>query len=367
MQENKNDLLDRYLNGEASEEEIALVESWYIQQANNLPKASTELDFDDKKQQILTEILSKTSPVQHKSFRLWPWAIAAAIVIVAAIGILKWSNSSRDIDQPRFVINNDVAPGNNAATLILENGKKLSLTGNENQTTIDQQIGIKGGQYTLVTARAQNYKLKLPDGSLVWLNAASSIKYPASFDNAKTRTVQLVGEAYFEVAKDKSRPFIVSTKLQDIKVTGTHFNVSSYGNEKKVKVTLLEGAVEVLDKATQQTAKLNAGEQSVLDSKQFKVGQVDAELEVAWKDGDFAFQGDDFRSALDKISRWYDVDIVVEQDVAGVIMPGGWISKSSKLSDVLKLIATTADIGFKIDGRKVTITKNKMTTPSAQK
>ncbi len=358
MQDNKSELLSKYLREEASAEEIALVESWYMQQANDLPNPSTEVDFEDKKQQILSKILAQTTLVERKSLRLWPWAIAAAVLIVAVIGILKWSNKGAgDIDEPRFVIKNDIEPGTHTATLILDDGKKVLLSGNDKQTVTDPQKGASNGQYTLVTARAQNYKLKLPDGSLVWLNAASSIKYPSSFANAKTRTVQLVGEAYFEVAKDKSRPFIVATKLQEIKVTGTHFNVSSYNGDKNVKVTLLEGAVEVFDKSTQRMAKLNAGEQSVFDFKELKVDHVDAELEVAWKDGDFAFQGDNFESALNKISRWYDVDIILEKEVTNAIMPGGWISKSSKLSDVLKLIATTADIGFKIEGRKVTITK----------
>lgn len=365
MQDNRSELLNRYLNEEASEEEIALVESWYAQQANDLPSASAEVDFDHKKQQILTEILAQTTPVKRKSLRLWPWAIAAAVLIIAVIGILKWSNSStEEINQPRFVIKNDIEPGSNTATLILEDGKKVQLSENEKQTEISPQQGANSGQYTLVTARAQNYKLKLPDGTLVWLNAASSIKYPSSFANTATRTVQLVGEAYFEVAKDKKRPFIVATKLQDIKVTGTHFNVSSYNGDKDVKVTLLEGAVEVFDKSTQRLAKLNAGEQSIFDYKELKVDRVDAELEVAWKDGDFSFQGDNFQGALNKISRWYDVDIVLEKDAANALMPGGWISKKSKLSDVLKLIATTADIGFRIEGRKVTITKNKIPTPS---
>ena len=358
LENNKSELLNRYLKGEASAEEVVLVESWYVQFASELPDVSTEVDYEYKKAQILAKILAPQTAVKPKTKQLWPWAIAAAVVLIAFLAVLKWKNGPAEaLNEPRFVIKNDIAPGTNAATLILENGKKLALTGKEKPIAVDDQKDTQFGLQTLVTARAQNYRLKLPDGTLVWLNAASTIKYPSSFANAKTRTVQLLGEAYFEVAKDKKHPFVVQTRAQEIKVTGTHFNVSSYSGEKSVKVTLLEGAVEVLDKATQRTAKLNAGQQSVIDAKGLKVDEVDAEQEVAWKDGDFAFQGDDFQSALNKISRWYNVDIVLDKEVANAVMPGGWISKSSKLSEVLKLIATTADIGFKIEGRKVTITK----------
>lgn len=369
-----NDLMTKYNRGDTSAEETALVESWYLHEIVKLPAASTRTDDNYKKtQQKIFSKVQEQIEARKKIWQLWPKAVAAAAVLIGIGMLLKWQAQKAEINKtPIFVIKNDIDPGINAATLILENGEKIRLASSKEiqtvkntKTKIDIEDGllhyeaskVKIGEHTLVTAGGQNYRLKLPDGTLVWLNAASSLKFPASFASAVERRVQLIGEAYFEVAKDKKHPFIVETKLQRIEVLGTHFNISSYAGA-PVKTTLVEGLVKVFDKETQLYKELEAGEQGISSKKGLETRQVDVEMQTAWKDGDFTFQGDDFRSALLKISRWYNVDIIFEDDLSNVMLPGGWISKNSKLSEVLKLMASTAGLRFKIEERRVTIGKN---------
>jgi ferric-dicitrate binding protein FerR (iron transport regulator) len=365
------DLMKKYNRGETNADENALVESWYLHEIVKSAAASTGTDYEKKQQKIFSRVREQIE-TRKKLWNLWPKSIAAAAVLIGVGVLLRWQvQKAERTNALAFVVKNDIDPGINAATLILENGEKVSLiAGREVQTiqkanvNMDVSNGLlqyeasraKGGEHTLVTAGGQNYRLKLPDGTLVWLNAASSLKYPASFASAAERKVQLIGEAYFEVAKDKKHPFVVETKLQRIEVLGTHFNISSYSGA-PVKTTLVEGLVKVFDKETQLYKELEAGEQGISSQKGLQTQQVDAEMQIAWKDGDFTFQGDDFRSALLKIARWYNVDIIFEDDLSNVMLPGGWISKNSKLSEVLKLMASTAGLRFKIEERRVTIAK----------
>jgi len=365
------DLMAKYNRGETNAEETALVESWYLHEVIKSPAASTQVDYKKQQQKIFSKIRGQID-ARKMIWRIWPRAVAAAAVLVGIGFVLRWhAKKTEPINEPAFVIKNDIAPGTNSATLILENGQKVVLAANggkqtikDAKATVDIEDGLlkygsgnaKSVEHTLVTASGQNYRLKLPDGTLVWLNAASSIKYPASFASSTERKVQLMGEAYFEVAKDKKHPFVVETNLQRIEVLGTHFNISSYAGA-SVKTTLVEGLVKVFDKGTQLYKELGVGEQGISSKKGLETILVDTEMQTAWKDGDFTFQGDDFRSALLKISRWYNVDIVFEDDFSNVMLPGGWISKNSKLSEVLKLMANTAELRFKIEGRRVTIGK----------
>ncbi len=369
------DLMAKYNRGETNAEETALVESWYLHEIIKSPAASIPLDYEKKQQKMFSKIRRQID-TRKMIWRLWPRAVAAVLLLGVGFA-LRWQVKKAElINEPAFVIKNDVAPGTNSATLILENGQKVTLVNSSEKQTIKDAMAnvdiengllnyeaskVKSGEHTLVTASGQNYRLKLPDGTLVWLNAASSIKYPASFASADERKVQLVGEAYFEVAKDKKHPFVVETNLQRIEVLGTHFNISSYAGA-PVKTTLVEGLVKIFDKGTQLSKELEVGEQGISSKKGLETILVDTDMQTAWKDGDFTFQGDDFRSALLKISRWYNVDIFFEDDLSDAMLPGGWISKNSKLSEVLKLMASTAELRFKIEGRRVTIGKKIMHT-----
>jgi len=206
----------------------------------------------------------------------------------------------------------------------------------------------------LSTPRAAQYQLVLPDGSKVWLNAASSIHYPTAFAG-KERKVEITGEAYFEVAQDARLPFIVKTNGMEVKVLGTHFNVNAYEDEAMVRTTLLEGAVLMTKDAA--TALLQPGEQAQLtkagDLK--LVHNADIAEAVAWKNGLFQLNSADVPAIMRQMARWYDVEIVYEEGV-----PDGHISgkvpRGMNLSQVLEIFEVSG-VHFKIEGRKIIVLK----------
>lgn len=206
---------------------------------------------------------------------------------------------------------------------------------------------------TLTTPRGGQYKLTLPDGSNVWLNSASSIRYPTAFAGP-TRNVQITGEVYFEIAHDAAKPFLVNAGEMEVKVLGTHFNVNAYRDESSINTTLLEGSLK-LSKAGEVTM-LQPGQQAQLSSNgNFHLANdVDLEEVVAWKNGYFSFTKADLQSVLRQIARWYDVEIAYE----GAIAPrefGGKIGRSSNISEVLEILQETK-VHFRISGKKIIVT-----------
>jgi ferric-dicitrate binding protein FerR (iron transport regulator) len=208
---------------------------------------------------------------------------------------------------------------------------------------------------TLSTVPGQTYVVILPDQSKVWLNSASSLRYPASFASLKNRTVELQGEAYFEIAKDAKHPFIVKTGTQSVQVLGTHFNINSYTDEQAITTTLLEGLVRISSGKTERVLKV--GEQAVNKNNQVSISKVNTDNITDWVNGDFYFDNMDFRAAMRKIGRWYDLDIVYDRSLPVDIEAGGWISRNNKLSTVLHLIEKSGQVHFKVEGKKLYITR----------
>lgn len=206
---------------------------------------------------------------------------------------------------------------------------------------------------TLSTAKGETYKVNLPDGTQVWLNAASSLTYPARFTSTN-RKVTLTGEGYFEVAKDKAHPFIVGTDKQDVTVLGTHFNINAYTNESATKTTLLEGSVKVTADNQQQIIK--PGQQAALRNGGIKVLEIDTELATAWKNNKFIFDGDDIQYIMRMVERWYNVEIVYDTYTANEKFYGG-VSRYENVSEVLKSLESTGKIHFKVEGRKIFVRK----------
>lgn len=211
---------------------------------------------------------------------------------------------------------------------------------------------------TVSTRRGGQFQIVLPDGSKVWLNTVSSLRFPTAFTGTE-RTVELKGEAYFEVAKNVARPFVVHVstagdKGMDVRVLGTQFNVMAYDNEAEIRTTLLEGAVKVMkgDKskllAPGQQAKLDKQGGLTLDAK------ADVELAMAWKNGFTSFKSADIRSIMRQVERWYDIDVVYEGNVPERTFSGG-ISRDANLSELIRLLEVSK-IHFKIEGRKLTVT-----------
>lgn len=372
------ELLEKYFAGTCTAEEELLVEQAYNIENLKHNDGVSEALYTKMKQEIW-ERLDQGHLNAKRNTRLWPrFAAAASIFMALCAGIYFYSNRhSMELQSvPQVVLHNDVAPGRNSATLVMANGQTINLSDAKKGVIVDtDKLAYDDGteitsgrfsrQMTLSTPRGGQYQMTLPDGTRVWLNAASSLTYIAPL-RAKDgeRRVKLIGEAYFEVAKIKDSqtgmklPFIVESKMQKITVLGTHFNVNAYDDESALRTTLLEGSVEVSLTEISKTARLVPGQQAVLTGNaDLNVKQVDTKDVLAWKDGDFVFKDDNLQSALKKVARWYDVEIIYGPDAPKDLELLGWVSRNKELSVVLKMIASTKKVHFNVTGRRVVVTK----------
>lgn len=309
---------------------------------------------------------SLSTPVR----RIWlRWAAAAAAVLVISIALYR-SVTTRNVAKEKIVqneFNYDVAPGRNNAILTLSDGTKIDLdsagTGNlarEGQTNISKagshiQYNFDGGIAathfnTISTARGNQYMVVLSDGTKVWLNAASSITFPAAFTGSD-RQVKVSGEAYFEVAKKKNMPFRVSFAGDgEITVLGTHFNVSSYADDPLMKTTLLEGSVRISKDGDSELMKPGDQAQIRENATMKIVPDVDVEEAIAWKNGFFSFRDADIKTVMRHLSRWYDLDIIYEGEPGRQLFTGE-IDRSLNLVSVLKILDKTK-VHFRMEQNK---------------
>jgi ferric-dicitrate binding protein FerR (iron transport regulator) len=220
---------------------------------------------------------------------------------------------------------------------------------------INADVNAPIGMNTIRTPAGGQYQIKLPDGTKVWLNASSIIKFPSSFAR-NFREVELEGEAYFEVAKmlynnNINIHFFVKNKEQQIEVLGTHFNVSSYP-EDIIKTTLLEGSVRVYSLISNSSQVLKPGQQSQIVNGEIEIRAADTESSFAWKNGDFIFNNEELYSIMNKLERWYDIEV----EYKGSVVPrrfSGAVSRSNNLSEVLRIMELTGKVKFEIEGRRV--------------
>lgn len=390
-------LLDRLIAHDATEAELQELESIVkadlsgkcVQQVETLlSQFSIEIpSFNEEHWQgVASTILSadkiKETPavVVHRVHFLkrgWP-KYAAAIIILFGISAYLWNqNRQTQPDQVAIVdpvpVQNDVAPGGNRAILTLADGSKIvldsvksgELAHEENATiskTVDGKIvynsnGKVGDRIlfnTIATPRGGQYQLILPDGTQVWLNAQSSITYPTAF-NGRERKVSIMGEAYFEVTKNKSKPFVVDIGEANIVVLGTHFNVNTYKDEKSKNITLFEGSVRITKKSTLTTLTLKPGQQGQLtDQKLALASHVDLVQALAWKNGVFDFNQLTLSEVMKQLSRWYDVEVIYEKTIPKMTF-GGKMGRDLNLSQVLEAL-TTMGVKFRIEGRKLIVT-----------
>ena len=318
----------------------------------------------------------KIAPVKLYQ-RFVRYAAGAAAVLLVATGVYWAFRNTVPQQQPQVVTVkkniNTKATHSTEAVLALADGSQIILSDTKNgtlaqqgNTSIDQlngqliykDMGINLNATTLyntiTTPKGRNFELTLLDGTKVWLNAASSISYPVAF-NGTERRVKISGEAYFEVAKNKRQPFVVEANGTEIKVLGTHFNVSAYHDDPSVKTTLLEGSVKV-SKNNIETM-LTPGKQAIAfnDSNNIKVLNADTEGAVAWKNGYFNFNNEDITTVMKTIARWYDIEVEYMPGVKGKTY-GGTISKFEDIDKMLSSIELTGTVHFKKEGRKVLVT-----------
>ena len=355
-----------------------LKELWDQANAGKLQSTADQVNWDLVYDRVIHSDLQAefASNVFVRKNNWWKWAAAAA----GLIGIIYFGNIllTRKIpaelaktDSIVLRLPNEVLPKGNNAILTLSNGKTIVLDSVKNGIIARQGntkvIKLDSGQLafapetknefhadeisynTVSTPRATQYQLVLSDGTKVWLNAASSLKFPTTF-NEHDRIVELSGEGYFEVAKNKEKPFIVRTGKQEVKVLGTHFDIMAYEDEESIQTTLLEGIVVV--RHDNQSETLEPGRQARLnrDDNRLTVAMVNTSHAIAWKNGYFFFDKSDVKTIMRQVSRWYDLDIVYESPVPDLQFSGK-IERSLPLSGITHLLES-GQIHFRIEGKK---------------
>jgi len=309
-------------------------------------------------------------------------AVASLVVIAATIIIYVLNRGSNKKELAETTVNandsykNDVPPGTEKAILTLANGSTIELSNSGNKKITDENgtaVNQQGAQlvydvsqssssstsqstlsyHTLSTPRGGQYQLVLPDGSHVWLNAVSSIRFPTAFVG-KERNVEITGEAYFEVTPDKTKPFTVSVNGMKVEVLGTQFNINAYEDEGEIRTTLLEGSVKINKDG--KTSLLKPGQQaSVNKNGNIDVtDHVDLDAALAWKNGIFLFKKNDMETIMRQVSRWYDADIVFENKIPGYFVATG-IPRTMPVSKLLKALEMAGGVHFEIDGKKILV------------
>jgi transmembrane sensor len=389
------ELLHQHRSGQLSEPEKMELSVWFnareqeelllqTMQEELLSYTSTEHYHPEEWQPLLKRVLAvdkETSPARvHRVHLLRTWSWAAAAVLVVLAGIYTWTSRRASENKPVAIVDKqDVAPGGNKAVLKLADGTTIVLDSMANGTVATQgntvvlkrrngelAYNTEGRQQgkemlnTVTTPKGGQYQLVLPDGTHVWLNAASSITFPATFTGVQ-RKVQVTGEVYFEVAKDRKKPFIVDADgRHHIQVLGTHFNVNAYRDESSVVTTLLEGSVQVSDRQGGM-ARLQPGEQALsvfnAPSSQYIRVVAGANLRqvMAWKNGYFNFDHADLHAVMRQLERWYNIEVRYEGRLPRVSFRGG-MDRTVNLSEVLTYFAELG-IATRLEGRTLTIGK----------
>jgi transmembrane sensor len=390
-------LLHQYLNNTISESDC-------IELLDYLDKASTDkiadaviielIDLENgpsfgEKQthEILQRIQSdsrfrKSSPEKEERSNLFTinrnrWLqIAAAFLLLITGGVL-YILLQKDVQ----VTKNNIAkvqpakilPGSNKAYLTMGNGKVIYLSNATNgvlaKTNTGNVLKPHNGQIvykastaaadqtitynTLTTPKGGEYQVVLPDGTKVWLNAASSLSYPTAF-TGNERHVKLTGEAYFEVAKNKAKPFFVTINDVQVRVLGTHFNIEAYSDDSEIKATLLEGSVQVTKNQSQ--SMLKPGQQAVINNNSNNITVADANIDdvMAWKNGYFIFDHDNITGIMKKVSRWYDVDIEYNGNYDDQKF-GGTFYRSKSIAELLQHLEKVGKVHFTITGRRIIV------------
>ncbi|SEL35325.1 FecR family protein [Parapedobacter koreensis] len=375
-QEELSRLLERYANGACTEEEEAKLRSWYDTVLQKKKHTLPDSDSRYLKQKVLASVKQrmhedsrkKASPLLYRA-RLGRYIVAAASLLVAVVLGYYFLGLQPSVNDQQLATT-EIVPGGNRAMLSLADGRKIALRENQAGVIIGDAITYTDGTSVfdegmdgatiggvnpleLTTPMGGTYRVTLPDGTNVWLNSASTLRYPSRFVE-KERVVEFIGEGYFAVAKDNGRPFKVITAGQEIEVLGTEFNISTYDDEPEIKTTLVEGSVRVAPvRGHRQQVILRPGQQSVVQGESVVVREVDIAPYIAWKSGMFHFKQTPLEEMMRQIERWYDVEVVYKSQVPQEKF-GGKMKRNVSLPTVLKLLKAS-EIGFHIEGKKIII------------
>ena len=373
---NIKDLLAKYKAGTISAEEMVLLETWYLQWNPEKQHLSEE-----ELLAIKDEVWRSVAPRKEFTLkRTWPRVAAAAslllVISVSAYYLLYKTTPAVKPIQTVAMQEPDFKPGGNKAVLTLADGRQILLKDATNGKLAEQGAvvinktaegkiiyGALAGNTvtgasafnTMSTPRGGQYQLTLADGTKVWLNAASSITFPVAFAGNE-RKVVVNGEAYFEVAHDARKPFIVSTGNQEITVLGTHFNVKAYDDDAGISTTLLAGRIRIKNLTSGKADLLSPGQQAKIyrDKSGINIKTVNTDDVMSWKNGYFLFDNQEIKSIMKIMSRWYDVDIEYKNSNKHDRF-GGTFSRSSNMSEILNNLERIGNIHFKMEAKKVIV------------
>lgn len=369
----------RMLAEDCTDEEIGqLLELAFRDFTPDTPVFSQETS-NRMRQQVLG-----SKPAAGRVFRLLRRSVAAAVIIcIAGIGL--WFALHQK--HPGTIASAEaIVPGGNKATLTLGNGRIVVLDSMPVTDTITEQgvhiINLNSGSLayndnaaavdapmifnTLATPRGGQYQVRLPDGSLVWLNASSSVRFPVRFKGAERR-VEVSGEAYFEIKENAAMPFHVQVNSGtgdslDIAVLGTHFNIMAYADEQMIQTSLLEGSIRVTThtKGLPASLLLTPGKQAQWNKtdQQLKLLQADMQQVMAWRNGFFYFNGSDIRTIMRQLSRWYDIDVIYESEYRGQDFEGE-LPRNESVTRILKTLEATGVVQFRIKGKTIIVIPKK--------
>jgi ferric-dicitrate binding protein FerR (iron transport regulator) len=368
-------LYEKYQLGRCSSEEVRLLMDHFSQfRMDDADLADTAEDIRIKNE--VYRRIKHTAGIKKRSINMpqyWWSAAAVFLLICGALLIFRKQPPLKTRDEQPLIASVPIKPASTVATLTLADGSVIELgqaangvLSNQGAVNVRKQ---KSGELvyesrdepsetaipaknTLTIPRGGHYQIVLNDGTRVWLNAASSLTFPTVFTGSERR-VQLVGEAYFEVAENKKMPFRVVSDETQVEVLGTHFNFRAYPEDELVKTTLLEGAIRLSTPSA--AVLLKPGEQgSNRSNGMIDVRSVKSRESIAWKNGLFIFRNERITEIMKQISRWYNVDVVYQTNVSDQSF-GGVYSKNKDLSELLKGLELTGLVHFKIEGRRIIV------------
>jgi transmembrane sensor len=336
------------------EENIAKTMEWYA-----------GIDQEKAYQRIKKRIAF--TPQRRKTISFTFISVAASVLLIVGIAaFFFWQkNQHGGTHQLPVALSQDMPPGSNKAILTLADGRKIVLDSTAPKTVSDGMIKIDAGiisydtlgatppkENLLTVPRGGQFMVELPDGTKVWLNAESSLRYTTSFIGNERR-VALTGEGYFEVTKNKEKPFIVESSGSTIKVLGTKFNVNSYKDEEVFTTTLVEGSVQITKGTISEILK--PGQQARVTESKIDVAEVDLSEATAWKNGEFVFRNTPVHTIVRQLARWYDLDVEYRDPVEKHL--NATIKRDVPLSKLLHYLQETGDVHFKIEGKKLIVMK----------
>ncbi|WP_443938396.1 FecR family protein [Pedobacter sp. MW01-1-1] len=390
-----SELVSKFRNSTLSEEEKQELHDWIQEKPANKVLFDELMDAEKQREAIasmsafknksktLAKILSfpveETKGVKIKQYTFFKYAAAILVVVSVGIGVFFYQEFKKTPESTPIMAST-VKPGSNKAKLVLADGRSIDLKSTKNGVRLQEgnllyddgtdiaMITNSTMLNTISTPRGGKYEMELPDGTKVWLNAESSIKFPASFKGLSKREIILTGEAYFEVAKAfeassgrdgkkiNNIPFLVHTNNQTIEVLGTHFNVNAYADEESTRTSLIEGQVRVVLKSAdskKQSVVLKPRQQSELKGKSLKVSSIDVKEAVAWKNNYFVFNNEELSSIMKKIARWYNINVIYEAGYKPLYFSGSFPA-TENLATAMHVLELTGNVHYRVEYLKNT-------------